>query len=240
MRGARAVVGIAIALAAVLAVPAQEGAERVAARSFEVRYRPIADAVDLVSTVLSEAGSVSVQPRLKRIVVQDHPAVLLHVAELLVEFDVPPRAVEVTVGLFLGTDRRSEEAGRHALPPDVARELRGVRETLADFTRWTAYDALGSRAVACVEGAEVTADISPEYRVWFVIDGVTSAKGDERVSFKRFRLMRVIRTADGGERTENLYDTGIVLPAGRDLLLGAAQSPDSDRALFVKLLAKVR
>lgn len=238
----RRVLFLALVLAVLAGGPlAAEGSEdRVVAKSFEVRYRPIADAVDLVSAVLSDRGSVSMQPRLKRIVVQDRAEVLERVAGMLADFDIPPRAVEVTVSLFLGTDRRTAEAGRNALPPEVARELRGVRETLADFTRWTAYDALGSRAVACVEGSEVTADISPEYRVWFVVDGVSQAEGEDRVSFRRFRLMRVIRTGDGGERTENLYDTGIVLPAGRDLLLGAAQSPDSDRALFLKLLAKVR
>jgi len=229
----------AVLSAGALAAEPEDDAERITARSFEVRYRPLSDAVDLVSTVLSNDGSVSLQPRLRRLVVQDRPEVLARVGDLLDSFDLPPRTVEVTVSLFMGSDRRGEEAGRQTMPPEISRELRGVRETLGDFTRWTAFDPLGGRSITCVEGASVTTNLSDDYRVTFEIDAVEDGV-DDRVSFRSFDLMRVIRTAEGTERTELLYRTRIVVPAGRDLLVGVASGPEARRALFLKLLAKPR
>lgn len=212
---------------------------RITAQSYVVHHRPLADAVDLVSTVLTEDGSVSIQPRLKRLVVQDRPDVQRQVADLLEQFDLPPRNVEVTVSLFMGSDRREEQAGRRALPPEVYRDLQGVRETVGDFTRWTAFDPLGSRSVTCVEGSPVTANLSDDYRVVFRIASVQEGR-QEKITFESFELLRVVRTADGSERTESLYHTGIVLPTGRELLVGAASGPESSRALFLKLMAKPR
>ena len=211
--------------------------EAVEARPFEVRHRPLPDAVDLVSAVLSEVGTVSLQPRLRLIVVQDRPDVLDRVAQVLERYDVPPRNVEVSVSLFLGTDRRDAEAGRLAHPPEIAEETRGIRETLGDFTRWTEFAPLGGRTITCVEGFPGTVYLADDYRVEFHVDSVD---GEDRVTFDRFTLMKVVRTADGGERLVPHYDAAIHIPVGKELLVGAASGPDSSAALFLKLLVRVR
>ncbi len=240
MRPVFARVGIAAALVAglLLAAPAwATDADATEARAFEVRYRPLTDAVDLVSAVLSDAGTVALQPRLRRFVVQDRADVLERVAQVLADFDVPPRNVEVSVSLFLGTDRRDAEAGRLAHPPEVAAETRGIRETLGDFTRWTEFSPLGSRTITCVEGYPGTVYLADDYRVEFHVDSVD---GEDRVTFDRFTLMKVVRTADGAERVVPQYDAAIHIPVGKELLVGAASGPDSSAALFLKLLVRVR
>jgi hypothetical protein len=236
---ARRGIAAALVVGIVAAVPVWAAGNDAApeARAFEVRYRPLADAVDLVSAVLSEAGTVALQPRLRRFVVQDHPEVLERVAQVLEDFDVPPRNVEVSVSLFLGTDRRDAEAGRLAHPPDVAAETRGIRETLGDFTRWTEFSPLGSRTITCVEGYPGTVYLADDYRVDFHVESVD---GEDRVTFDRFTLMKVVRTADGAERVVPHYDAAIHIPVGKELLVGAASGPDSSAALFLKLLVRVR
>ena len=212
--------------------------EPVLARAFEVRFRSLNDAADLVASVLSVDGSVTLQPRLRTIVVQDRAPVLDRVASLLQSFDLPPRNVEVTLSLFLGTDRREEEAGRQSRPSGLSREVRGVTETLGDVTKWNAYESLGSRSVIGAEGAPVTANLSEDYRVSFEVEAVKEPQGV--VKFRSVSLKRVTRGADGVERVQDLVTTSIVIPSGRLLVVGAAQSPDSRKALFLTLQAKPR
>jgi hypothetical protein len=206
-------------------------------RSFEVRFRPLGDAADLVGSVLSSEGEVTQQFRLKRLVVRDHVSVLGQIPSLLESFDVPPRSVEVTVNLFLGKDRRGQEAGRLSQDREISRELRGITETLGDFTKWTAYEGLGARSVTAVEGTPVTLNLSEDYRVVFEIESVPEGKGETKVAFKSFTLLKVHRAADGTERTEQMYSTRAIVPSDRLSLIGTAKSPDSPQALFVGLQA---
>ena len=233
----RTILILAFLLALVPAAIAVD-ADDLSARSYQIRFKKLPDAVDLIADLLSEDGSVSIHPRLKRLVVQDRLEVLDRVAAVLEDFDQPPVNVDVTISLFLGSDSRDEEAGRHAKPGSISREVRGITETLGDFTKWTAYDPIGSRSVTCSEGSRVTVNLSDDYRVVFFVDAVEEKLG--KVKFGDFTLQKIIRTAEGTERYENQYTQGIVLPIGRLLVVGAARDPGSRKALFLSLQVRSR
>jgi len=232
-----------ILLAATLGAGAAAGAaesgaaaDPVSARAYEVKFKSLADAAELVSPMLTPQGSVTLQPRLKTLTVQDHVSVLDRVASLLASFDVAPRNVEIAMSLFLGTDRREQEAGRVIPPSSMTRDVRGIAETLGDFTKWNAYEPLGGRAVTGVEGGHVTVNLSDEYRVAYDIETVR----DQSVKLTNFVLQRVTRGPDGRDKVQDVYSAGVVLPVGRMLMLGAAQNPESKRALFLTLQARPR
>ncbi len=208
----------------------------VLARAYEVKFKSLADAAELVSPLLTPQGSVTLQPRLKTLTVQDRVSVLDRVASLLASFDVAPRNVEIAMSLFLGTDRREQEAGRIIPPSSMTRDVRGIAETLGDFTKWNAYEPLGGRAVTGAEGGRVTVNLSDEYRVAYDIDTVR----DQSVKLTNFVLQRVTRGADGKEKVQDVYSAAVVLPVGRMLMLGAAQNPESKRALFLTVQARPR
>lgn len=226
-------------LAAVLGVAtsAAEAPAKLDVRVFEIRHKVLADAAEIVGPLVSPEGSLTLQPRLRTMTVQDRADVLDRIAAAVASFDVPPRNVEVTLTLFLGSDRREAEAGRASRDPATAREVRGVGETLGDFTKWSAYEPLGSQSIAVAEGAPVTANLSPDYRVVYEVESV-----DDRgvVKFRAFALQRAVRDPAGNTRWEDQYATQIVIPAGRQLVVGAAQAPGSSRALFLKLQARPR
>jgi hypothetical protein len=113
-------------------------------------------------------------------------------------------------------------------------------ESLGDFTRWTDYEALGSRSVTGVEGQPVVANVAGDYRVSFTLDAVHETQGLVRVKFERFSLQREVATGDGGHRIEDLYTAGMVVDAGKLTLLVAASAPDSQRALFLALQVRPR
>jgi hypothetical protein len=239
VRGGALGIVLAVILGAGLPIVAAEappGADPVSARAYEVKYKTLADAAELVSPLLSPQGTVTLQPRLKTLTVQDRISVLDRVASLLGSFDVAPRNVEIAMSLFLGTDRREQEAGRIIPPSSMTRDVRGIAETLGDFTKWNANEPLGGRAVTGVEGGRVTVNLSDEYRVAYDIDTVR----DQSVKLTNFVLQRVTRAADGKEKIQDVYSAAVVLPVGRMLMLGAAQNPESKRALFLTLQARPR
>ena len=222
------------AFAAAADTPA--AADPVSARAYEVKFKSLADAAELVSPILTPQGTLTLQPRLKTLTVQDRVSVLGRVAALLQSFDVAPRNVEISMSLFLGTDRRAQEAGRSIPPSSMTRDVRGIAETLGDFTKWNAYEPLGGRAVTGVEGGRVTVNLSDEYRVAYDIDTVR----DQSVKLTNFVLQRVTKDADGKQVVQDVYSASVVLPVGRMLMLGAAQNPESKRALFLTLQARPR
>jgi len=237
----RAVVAILFALATWTAVSADVTNEPgvsdpVSARAYEVKFKSLADAAEVIGPLLTPQGTVTLQPRLRTLTIQDRVSVLDRVASLLASFDVAPRNVEITMSLFLGTDRREQEAGRIIPPSSMTKDVRGIAETLGDFTKWNAYEPLGGRAVTGVEGGHVTVNLSDEYRVAYDIDTVR----DQSVKLTNFVLQRVTRGTDGREKVQDVYSASVVLPVGRMLMLGAAQNPESKRALFLSLQARPR
>lgn len=213
--------------------------DAVTARAFEVRYRSLADAADLVGELLSADGTLTLKPRLKTLIVEDRESVLDRVGALLTSFDLPPRSVEITFSLFVGS--RDEEApdgesgaGRNAL----SKQVRGVMETLGDFTRWTSYEPLGSRAVTGTEGDRVEARLAEDYRIAFKVESVHETQ--DVVKFEHVTLERVGLDDDGAEDIESLFTTGGFVRAGKLNVFGAASAPDSKRALFLALQVNPR
>ncbi len=209
--------------------------EPLLARAFEIRYRPLPDAAELVHPLLSPEGELTTVPRLQSLVVEDRESVLAKVAALLASYDVPPRNVEVIFSLFLGTDRRGREGGPTA-DGGLSGEVRGVLETLSDVTKWTSYETLGSRAVTGSEGAEVVATLSDDYRVVFAVESVHEAPGVIR--FKQLALQQVRRQPDGTLAVADLYSASLGVSIGKLTVVGAASDPDADRALFLTFQAR--
>ena len=230
---------IGVLLLAAPGVMAQETTDDpIRARAFEVHYQPLVDAADVIDPLLSEDGTVTLLRRLSTLVVEDRGSVLERVEDLLESWDVPPRNGQITFSLFLGVDRRHEDPSAPKADHGLSKEVRGVLDKLANFTRWTTYEQLGSRSVTGTEGDTVVADLSDEYRVVFVVESVHKTHG--AVKFERLQLQRVSRDEDGTPSVENLFTAGLVLPPGKLRLVGAASDPNSKRALFLALQAQAR
>ncbi len=222
---------VGLLLSAVLIPSALASAEDdpLRARTFEVRHKSLPEAYEVVGAVLSEQGQVTVQPSSRTLVVVDRESVLERVAQVLESFDVPPRDVEITLSLFLGTDPR--EAGQHVPRKSLSEEIRGVAETLPNFTKWTAYESLGSRVLVGAEGSRVVANLADHYRVILEIESVT----DRVVRFRSITLHRAVPREDGGEQVEDEVRLAATVEAGKTRMVGAAKGPYADRALFLTL-----
>lgn len=228
---------LAVSLAGVVHAET-EAEDPIEGRTFRVYYKALADAADVVSPLLSDDGSLTMRKRLNTLVVQDRVSVLDRVASLLERFDLPPRNVEVTLTLFLGMVRQEDDDREASTSNVMTREIRGIVETLKDFTKFHDYEPLGSRSINGLEGASVTADLTQDYRVVFTVDAVDERRGV--VKFERVVLQRLERDAEGRETAEELYSMGMVMEMDRLRVVGAASGPDSKRALFLTVQVSER
>jgi len=208
----------------------------ISARAFEVQFKALGDAAELIDPLLSTDGAVTLRPRLGTLVVEDHLSVLERVEDLLASYDLPPRNAEVTLTLLLG--HREEPDGTERSGSELSQEIRGVMEDMGKVTQWTSYEPLGSRSITGAEGAEVTARLSDEFRVVFILESVQESNG--AIKLRSLALQRITLEADGTESVRNLYRTDMVLTAGKLKVVGAAADPSSKRALFLTLQARAR
>ncbi len=216
----------------------EEGDDPIEARTFRVYYKALSDAADVVSPLLSDDGTLTMRKRLNTLVVQDRVSVLDRVAALLEGYDLPPRNVEVTLTLFLGMVRQEGGDSEVASSNVMTREMRGIVETLKDFTKFHDYEPLGSRSINGLEGSSVAADLTDDYRVVFTVDFVDGRR--RQVKFERVVLLRIDRDEQGRETEEELYSMAMLMELDRLRVVGAASGPDSKRALFLTLQVSER
>jgi hypothetical protein len=232
-----------LALALAFAIGLGAGTQAVAddpvlARAFEVHYRALEDAAEVVGAVLSDVGECTLRPRLKTLVVTDRQSVLVRVAALLESWDVPPRNADFTFSLILGRRPDAARGAAGGRPASLPEQVRNVTEILRDVTKWSDYESLGSYSVTSGEGERVVANLTDEYRVVFVLESIHEGQG--KVKLERLTLQRLRLAPDGGRHYDDLYRAGMVLAAGRVTLVGAAKDPDSDSALFLAVQATPR
>ncbi len=199
-------------------------------RAFTVRYRALEEVVALIQPAVSEQGSYAVHPRIKTVTVTDDPESVRRIEELIVAFDLPPRAVQLVVQLM-----RAEEGPPQPRP---ARRLGVPPAVIQDVTKWGVITPLGGASLSTAENAAGSAALGEDYRVQFEVGAVTAGLGIVHV--ERFALEKIRRGPDGTVRHAPVLDLVLNLKDGVTTVLGATSSQDSKQALFVSVTATVR
>ena len=212
------------------AAAAVSGNEAVSVRLFTIKFRDPSDVALLIGPLLSEKGSVTTQPKLKTLTIQDAPGILDKIQVLIASYDVPPRNVEFTVTLILAS-----QADEGQQP--ISREVRGITETLPDITRWTNYKTLDSVSIAGSEGSRTSRDLADAYRVEFDLESVSESRGIIRLN--PFSLQKGERDANGLMAYRPIYTTTVNLKNEKLLTIGATKSETSPRALFLAIRARI-
>lgn len=223
---------IFITTVAVFAEQSQLSEEDLSIKVYTIKFKDVEDVVMLISPLLSDFGSLIVQPKLKTITAQDFPIHLKKIGEAIKGYDLPPKNVEVIIHLIMA----SEKGQRHG---SIAKEIRGVSETLSDFTKWTNYERIGSVVMTSVEGGESASTIGEQYRVKFIIEYVNESRCI--IKFSQFSLEKRSMSKDV-EKYNPLWvwETGPNLVDGKLLVVGAAKQPGSKKALFLTIQANIK
>jgi len=220
---------IAIFLASTLAAQAQapgKGASELRLHAYALKYRKAGDAIALVSPLLSQQGTIELQPGSNTLVIRDTMASLSRIIPVLLNYDHPARPPRpLTVELYIVRASRSPVSPpmpRSDLPDQLTRRLRAL-------LAYDIYEVQAQAQLISQERQEVTYTIGEDYQVSFRLG--TLVAEDQRVKLGDFQILR------RGSHASNvsLIHTNLNLRLDQTTSLGLARSESSPEALMVVL-----
>jgi hypothetical protein len=192
--------------------------------AYTLKHRKASEALPLVSPLLSQHGTVELQPGTNTLVLRDTMASLSRIVPALRAYDHPARPL--TLELYIVRASRSavaEAAPRSDLPAPLTRRLRGL-------LNYDIYEVQAQAQLASLEGQAVTYAVGGEYEVSFRV-GTVLAPG--RVKLSDFRISR--RGRSGPPPQHLLIHTNLSLRLDQTTSLGLARNENSPQALMVVL-----
>jgi hypothetical protein len=199
-------------------------------RVLRLRHRKAEEAFLLVRPLLTKRGSVIVQPTLNTLTVRDSGHAVERAAEAVRSFDVPPRAIAISVALF----RATSDPSPRAAPTPVAEHFRGVGARLRKLFNFTEYTPLDEVVLQGLEGEPVSWNLGGSYRVDFLLE---AGGGGEVVRLRNLVLARVRRDEKGKESVRDVARTSINLRMREPFVLGVGREEGGSAALFLVLSA---
>lgn len=205
------------------------GEDALLTKVFTVKFKRIDELATIVNGLLSEKGAITLQPSLKTIVVQDYEKNLRQVETAIAAYDVPPPSIEISVKLV--------RASKNPDPAPVSEEIKNMAH-FSEVLKFNDYSLLDSAVVDSEEGQEAVMTLARDYQLNFVPNVVQEGNGIIRL--KNFQLMKRKILGKGKPTFSPLLSVTLNLRNEETLVLGASRFEDSDQALLIILLAKVK
>lgn len=195
-------------------------------QAFALKHKKATEAVQLVYSLLSPEGSVSVQPRSNTLVVRDLTRVVQSVGQVLRTFDLPARPLRLELIVVKASRNPAGAAARSSdLPEQLVRRLR----------KWLPYDTFekqGEAMISTFEGESAFFGIGNHYEVSFRVGTLSEGRLIKLADFC------IARPRGQGQGKAELIRTNLNLVLGQTLNLGLAKSEGSREALMVVLTVR--
>ena len=190
--------------------------------AYTLKHQRASDAIPLVHPLLSERGTVELQPGDNTLVIRDTPGALARILPVLRSFDHAPRPLRVEIMIVKASRSAVSPPMNHSdLPEELTRRLRKI-------LLYDNYDLEAQSLLQPVEGESVTYEIGEGYQVAFRLGTVLP---DRRVRLTDFEIAR--RSPKRGP--QELLHTNLNLWLDQTMSLGLAKSEGSREALMVVL-----
>ena len=205
-------------------------------RVFQLEHISVADASVAVQPLLTETGSLTLQPKQSRIVVQDEPIVIDKVAALIRDLDHAPGQYSIEVDLLEGGE---------VTPYGTADEYK-AEERLYKMFKSTAFYMVGSSTIEGRLGEPFQTDLGTSYRISFVPqlpDASNSSPWGVRDPGNQLHLRQLVLerkgiASDGTVMTFELLRTNVLLAPKQTVYIGAGSSEDSGDVLVLIVHAR--
>jgi hypothetical protein len=189
-------------------------------RTFVLKHKQADKAANVIKTILSAEGSMSIQPSTNSLVVTDLPLNMRKIATALMTFDAPVQRLQLSLRLV--------SAGRGATAK-VDPALSDVASKLA-LLRYNVLESIGAAQADGSEGEPGVVSIA-SYRADFRFGEYDPASDSIQVAdFKLFRLE--------GDQLAPLLKTTLNLKLGQTVIIGATRDAQSQRALMIVVTAQ--
>jgi len=213
-------------LAGGLAAHAQGTANDLALHAYAFKYRQASEAVRLVYPLLSQGGTVELQPATNTLVIRDTNTALNRILPVLHTFDHPLRPV--VMDLYIVRASRSQVSppvARSNLPDTLTRKLRAL------FT-YDSFEVQAQTQLSSIEGQSVTYAVADDYRVTFR-NGALSP--DQQLSLAD---VHILRRTNRRAMVPLAYYSTVNLRLDQPTTLGLAKSEASPEALLFVLILR--
>ena len=221
---------VLVALVGIAAAATAANIETVS-RVFRLEHASVSDASSAIQPMLSEVGSLTLQPKLSRIVVQDQPEIIDRVSELIQQLDQVPGAYSIQIDLL---------KGGKATPYGSVDEF-VVEERLRKMFKVEAFQRIGSSTIEGVFGSPARAELGTSFQVSFLAqlpeysDSTPWGAPDpgNRLQLRHLILERKAIGADGTLTTDELLRTNVLLSPKQTVYIAAGNSEDSEDVLVL-------
>ncbi len=229
----RVALSLATLMLAALVVPGGALAQPTDSRevhAFTLENQPASEALVLVRRLLSDDGTVELQPRENTVVVRDRRDVLDRLRPLIESFDHPKIDLRFEIHLLsAGGDTGS------APPPAVV-------EKLERYLRYDGYRVLGSAGVTSREGGRVTYDLGDDYQVSFrpgtMVAGSSLKLHDFQITKRSPRLTASSANKSRQPKPEQLIQTNLNLWREKQFIMVLSQDAGASEELMVAITFK--
>lgn len=230
----RPMLAVVVVALVVTAVAGGAAETETTARVFHLRYVSVVDATAAVQPLLSEQGSVTMQPKGSRLTVQDRPDVVQRVAAVIESLDRAPIVYRIRVELLEGIRDAAFSSPKIDVPERVKRMF-----------GFDVYRRLGATSFEGEVGTEASAELGTAYRVSMMPEmigaGVAMPFGTpdltSRIHLEWLRLDRLPKEGSGGNSVEVLKTSGF-LSTDQEIVIGAAGSENAPTALVLIVRAE--
>jgi len=203
-----------------------------AVRVFNLHYTSVAEASSAVQPLLSENGSLTVQPHKATLTVQDSPEIVARVAEVIARLESPPMRFQIAVELLEGTKEELAEGTRVEVDRRVARMF-----------PFASYRSIGSALFEGDVGSTATGDIGEGHRLSFIVTPVRvpekSAFGipdiGPRIQLGEFTLEKLTAASSRAGSAVEIIRTDVYLSPNQEVIIGAGGSEESTSGLVLIL-----
>lgn len=220
-----------VLLLAASALPAADS-PATTVRVFNLKNATVVEAFTAIEPLLSDRGSITVQPTRGRITIQDSPVIVDRITTVIGELDRVPGEYRIEVELLEGLDVER--------PSDLAPELDRRLQRMFPFK---SYRRAGSAMFQGELGQPTAAAIGNNYRLSFLANSLNVSESmpwgvagvANRTQVKWLRLDRFSTGPGGVEQVDELLRTTVLLSPKQKMIIGAGSSEDSGRGLVLIL-----
>lgn len=185
----------------------------------KMEHQPAREALPLLETLLSPAGSLELRTASNTLVVRDRASIIEKIQPILREFDHPPRDLDLE--LFLVEASRPTD-GEGTVESELPESLERGLGRMLQFNR---YRLLGQGVVTTREGDQVTYAIGGGYEVSFHVGTLLAG---QRLRLRHFEIHR-----QSGDLAQRLLRADLNLNVERMYVLSVARDEASDSGLVI-------
>ncbi len=196
----------------------------VVVRVFRVEHAKVAEISAAIQPMLSDEGSVTVQPAKGRLTVRDRAGVMAAITEVIDRLDQKPSPFRLHVELLEGSTVPISVAGGHQ-----------AGNRLKQMFPFKFYRALGSADLGGVTGDEISVELSEGFRISVTVLDHRLEPTPFGIPNQTLRLdlhpLVLERTASEGAK--EILRTRVVLSQNQEVVIGAGETEDSEQGLVL-------